>query len=153
MKLSLNLLGLAVLLAMTATPSNAQTEPKIESAAPAVVQAFQSHDIVMLGEPHGNKQEYDWLRSLVGTAEFANLVDDIVMEFGNSSYQKTVDRYVSGEDVPLGEVQGAWRDTVASVGPPSPVYESISRCICNPTCITIHRAVICSCSVRAAEIV
>jgi hypothetical protein len=63
MKLSLNLLGLAVLLAMTATPSNAQTEPKIESAAPAVVQAFQSHDIVMLGEPHGNKQEYDWLRS------------------------------------------------------------------------------------------
>jgi hypothetical protein len=129
MKLTLNLLGLALLLAMTATPSNAQTEPKIESATPAVVQAFQSHDIVMLGEPHGNKQEYDWLRSLVGTADFANRVDDIVVEFGNSLYQQTVDRYVSGEDVPLEKVQGAWRDTVASVGPPSPVYESLYQAV------------------------
>jgi uncharacterized iron-regulated protein len=126
----LNLLGLAVLLTLvTATRSNAQTEPKVDRATPAVLEAFRSHDIVMLGEPHGNKQEYDWIRSLVGTAEFANRVDDIVMEFGNSSYQKTVDRYVSGEDVSLEEVQGAWRDTVASVGPPSPVYESLYQAV------------------------
>lgn len=129
MKLELNLLGLAVLLTLTATRSTAQTEPRIESATPAILEAFQSHDIVMLGEPHGNKQEYDWLRSLVRTAEFGNRVDDIVMEFGNSSYQKTVDRYVSGEDVSLEEVEGAWRDTVASVGPPSPVYESLYQAV------------------------
>jgi hypothetical protein len=129
MKLDLNLLRLAVLLTITASQSNAQIDPKIAGATPAVLQAFQSHDIVMLGELHGNKQEYDWLRSLVGTAEFANRVDDIVMEFGNSSYQKTVDRYVSGEDVSLEEVQGAWRDTVVSVGPPSPVYESLYQAV------------------------
>jgi hypothetical protein len=107
----------------------AQTEPTPERATPAVLQAFRSHDIVMLGETHGNKQEYQWLRSLVGTVEFANRVDDIVMEFSNSLYQQTVDRYVSGEDVPLEEVQGAWRDTVASVGPASPVYESFYQAI------------------------
>jgi hypothetical protein len=107
----------------------AHNEPMVEPATPAILKVFQSHDIVMLGEIHGNKQEYQWLRSLVATREFADRVDDIVMEFGNSLYQQAVDRYVSGEDVPIAEVQGAWRDTVASVGPPSPVYESLYKAV------------------------
>jgi uncharacterized iron-regulated protein len=107
----------------------AQTEPNLEPASRAISKALQTHDLVMLGEPHGNKQEYDWLRSLVEIPEFANRVDDIVMEFGNSLYQPSVDRYIRGEDVPLDEVHGAWRDTVASVGPPSPVYESLYRAV------------------------
>ena len=45
----------------------------------------------MLGEIHWNKQEYEWLQSLVANPEFADRVDDIVMEFGNSLYQKSVD--------------------------------------------------------------
>jgi hypothetical protein len=60
---------------------------------------------------------------------FADRVNDIVMEFGNSLYQESVDRYVSGDDIPLEQVQGAWRDTVASVGPPSPVYASLYRAV------------------------
>lgn len=107
----------------------AQTEPDLVPADKAISKAFQAHDLVMLGEPHGNKQEYDWLRSLVASPEFADQVDDIVVEFGNSLYQPFVDRYVRGEDIPLDEVQGAWRDTVASVGPPSPVYESLYRAV------------------------
>jgi hypothetical protein len=83
----------------------------------------------MLGEGHGNKQEYDWLRSLVSTPEFADRVDDIVMEFGNSRYQESVDRYARGDDIALDEVQGAWLDTVASVGPPSPVYASLYKAV------------------------
>ena len=108
----------------------AQNEPMVERANPAILKAFQLHNIAMLGEIHGNKQEYQWLRSLVASPEFANRVDDIVMEFGNSLYQQAVDRYVSGEDIPMEEVQGAWRDTVASsVGPPSPVYESLYQAV------------------------
>lgn len=83
----------------------------------------------MFGEIHGNKQEYEWLRSLVATPEFANRVDDIVVEFGNSLYQKSVDRYVSGEDVPLEQVQKAWRNLVGAIGPPSPVYESFYEAV------------------------
>ena len=91
---------------------DAQSEPKPVNATQAILAAFRSHDLVMLGEMHGNKQEYDWLRDLVANSEFDDNVDDIVMEYGNSLYQRAVDRYVSGEDVPLVEVQGAWRDTV-----------------------------------------
>ncbi len=86
-----------------------------------------------VGEIHGNKQEYEWLRSLIATREFADRVDDIVMEFGNSLYQETGDRYVRGDEVPLEEVQGAWLDTVASVGPPSPVYASCIKQFARPT--------------------
>ena len=101
--------------------ATAQGGPKPEDATAAVLHAFETHDIVMFGEIHGNKQEYEWLRSLVSTPEFADRVDDIVMEFGNSLYQKSVDRYIAGEDVPIEQVQKAWRNTVASIGPPSPV--------------------------------
>lgn len=86
-----------------------------------MLRAFKTHDIVMLGETHDNKQLYEWLRTLVATPEFADRVDDIVVEMGNSLYQKSVDRYVSGEDVPLEQVQKAWRNTMAD-GPQSPVY-------------------------------
>jgi hypothetical protein len=109
--------------------SAAQGEPKVEKASPAVMAAFETHDIVMFGEKHGNKQEYAWLRSLVASPEFADRVDDIVMEMGNSLYQKSVDRYVSGEDVPLEQVQKAWLNTVGVVGPPSPVTASLYEAV------------------------
>lgn len=108
---------------------SAQSNPKVENATVAVVRAFETHDIVMLGEIHGNKQEYEWLRALIANPEFADRVDDIVVETGNSLYQKSVDRYVSGEDVPLEQVQKAWRNTVGVIGPPSPVYESLYQSV------------------------
>jgi hypothetical protein len=118
------------------TICGAQDSPKPENATAAVLRAFDTHDIVMFGEIHGNKQEYEWLRSLVATPEFADRVDDIVVEFGNSLYQKSVDRYVSGEDVPLKmqkelmeQVQKAWRNLAGAVGPPSPVYASFYQAV------------------------
>jgi len=90
-----------VLILLTAFASAAtKREPKPEPATPAMVDLFRSHNNVMFGETHGNKQEYEWLCKLVKTPAFADHVDDIVVEFGNSLYQKTVDRYISGEDIP-----------------------------------------------------
>lgn len=97
-------------------------QPQLENAASAMIQLFHSHDIVMFGEVHDNEQEYEWLCKLVKTPGFAGDVDDIVVEFGNALYQKTVDRYVAGENVPFDEVQLAWRNMVADAEPVSPVY-------------------------------
>jgi hypothetical protein len=102
---------------------------KAQAATAAIIEAFNKHDIVMLGEWHADKQEHEWLRQLIGTPEFADRVDDIVMEFGNSLYQKSVDRYVAGEDVALEQVEKASRNTVASVGAPSPVYELLYKTV------------------------
>jgi hypothetical protein len=51
---------------------------KPEPAISAMANLFRSHDIVMFGETHGNKQEYEWLCALVKTRAFAHRVDDIV---------------------------------------------------------------------------
>ena len=111
------------------TITGAQQNPQPEDATKAIVHAFKTYDIVMLGEFHGNKQLYEWLRQLVATPAFADRVDDIVMEFGNSLYQKSVDEYVSGKDVPFEKVERAWRNTVGGIGPPSPVLEWLYRAV------------------------
>ncbi len=97
-------------------------QPHVETATRALVEALQSHSIVMFGESHANKQEYAWLCSLVKDKAFHARVDDIVLEFGNSLYQNSVDRYVAGEDVPFEQVEKAWRNVAGAVGPVSPVY-------------------------------
>jgi hypothetical protein len=104
----------------SAAPHAAQ--PKVQNATAAMIEAIGTHQIVMLGEAHGDKQEYEWLCELVKNREFAQRVDDIVVEFGNSLYQKSVDRYIAGEEVPVDQVEKAWRNMIGAVGPPSPVY-------------------------------
>ncbi|HEY6490030.1 MAG: hypothetical protein WCC26_07260 [Terracidiphilus sp.] len=99
-----------------------QTQAQPQDATQAMLSAITAHQIVMFGETHANKQEYVWLCTLVKTPAFADRVDDIVVEFGNSLYQKTVDRYIAGEDVPQEQVEKAWRNVIGAVGPVSPVY-------------------------------
>jgi hypothetical protein len=94
-----------------------------------MIELFRSHEIVMFGEAHGGKQEYEWLCKLVKAPGFADRVDDIVVEFGNALYQSDVDRYVAGEDIPFDRVQNAWRDMIASIPPVSPVYGSLYRAV------------------------
>lgn len=103
-------------------PSAQMEQPKVQDASAAIIEALGSHDIVMFGEAHGNKQEYEWLCKLVENDQFADHVDDIVVEFGNSLYQKSVDRYIAAEDIPIEQVEKAWRNVIGAVGPPSPVY-------------------------------
>jgi len=66
---------------------------------------------------------------LVATPEFADRVDDIVLEIGNSLYQKSVDQYVSSEDIPLEQVLKAWRNTVGLIGPQSPLVAGLYQTV------------------------
>ena len=68
----------------------AQANPSPKNASAVVLQAFETHDIVMLGEIHWNKQEYEWLQSLIANPEFADRVDDVVMEVGAVSERVVV---------------------------------------------------------------
>lgn len=103
--------------------SQSPAGPQIaEDATAAMIQAITTHQVVMFGETHANKQEYAWLCALVKTPAFADRADNIVVEFGNSLYQQTVDRYIAGEDVPEEQIEKAWRNVIGAVGPVSPVY-------------------------------
>jgi|TARA_B100000315_G_scaffold186180_1_gene175468 erythromycin esterase-like protein len=78
----------------------------------AILEAFQTHQVVALSEGgHGNEQSHAFRLALIRDPRFAATVDDIVVEFGNSLYQDTMDRYVQGADIPDDELRGGadWR--------------------------------------------
>ena len=104
-------------------------DAKPQPANDAILHAFETHNIVMFGEWHACKQEHEWLRSLVSMPAFAEGVDDIVVEFGNSLYQKSIDQYISGKAIPFAQAQQAWRNVAGAIGPPSPVYEEFFKAV------------------------
>src|SRR5215213_3276526 len=104
--------GLAVV-ALISTPSRAQREapkPAIPvDPIPAILDAFRLHAVVAPGDAHGNAQAQAFLKSLVRDPRFAATVNDIVIEFGNALYQRLVDRFVNGADVPRDSLRQVWR--------------------------------------------
>ncbi len=113
----------------TALSAPSSKPPVVRDATVAMVDAINTHAIVMFGEIHANKQEYAWLCRLVRDPAFHARVDDIVVEFGNSLYQESVDRWIAGEDVPIAKVEKAWRNVVGAVGPVSPVYAEFYQAV------------------------
>jgi hypothetical protein len=94
----------------------AQTSAAPQDPVDGIVKLFETYRIVMLGEIHACRQQYDLLDRLVAAPGFDERVNDIVVEFGNARYQNIVDRYIAGENVPLDQVQRAWRDPVGAFG-------------------------------------
>lgn len=107
-----------LLISLTLSAQSVGPQDPVDS----IVKLFDTYRIVMLGEIHACRQQYNLIDRLVASPGFDERVNDIVVEFGNARYQNIVDRYIAGENVPVEQVQRAWRDPVGAFGPVSPVY-------------------------------
>lgn len=68
--------------------------------------------MLALGEGiHGNEQGHQFRLALIRNHRFAETVNDIVVEFGNSLYQDVMDRFVRGEDVSYDALRQVWQNT------------------------------------------
>ena len=77
-----------------------------------ILDAFEQHSIVALDEgDHGNDRGHAFRLSLLRDSRFSMVVNDIVVEFGSARYQILMDRFVSGEDVPIETLRRVWQDT------------------------------------------
>jgi uncharacterized iron-regulated protein len=95
----------------------------LDKIVQTLVSAFDHVDVVALGEDHWRKVDSDLRIALVRNPEFAPKVRLIVVEFGSTAQQPTLDRYIRGEDVPLAELQRVWKTTTQTNGIwDSPVY-------------------------------
>jgi hypothetical protein len=109
------LLGGIVLLQIVRGPAAlAQTAPP-HPATPvdpiaAVVEAFRTHDVVTLTDPHGNVEVQTFLLSLVRDPRFPDAANDIVIETASARYQDVIDRFVRGDDIEPGVLRKAWED-------------------------------------------
>jgi hypothetical protein len=113
------------------TPAYAQVAARVSdqaaTLAPALVgpaldgvfRAFEDHPVVALGDAHGLAAQMDFYTAVVRDPRFARDVRNVVVEFGASSQQQVIDRYLAGEPVPYVELRKVWNDTVGWAPPPA----------------------------------
>lgn len=98
--------------------------PKPTEAVEALINAFDRYPLVALGEVHWSQTEHELVYSLIKHPDFANKVNDIVVEFGNALYQPIMDRYIAGETVARTELRQVWRNTTQTMmALDAPIYE------------------------------
>jgi hypothetical protein len=111
---------------------------KLESGTPdgrelatTVLEAFKTHRLVGVGESHDLQNHHDALEILLTDPRLPEVVDDIVVEFGNALYQDTVDRFVTGQPVADADLRAVWRNTTQSPHQTwdAPVYEQFYRTV------------------------
>jgi hypothetical protein len=93
----------------------------LAAIARTLIAAFDQADIVALGEAHGRRADSDLRIALVRHPDFAKKVRSIVVEFGSTTEQSTLDRYVRGENVSRAQLERVWKTTSNGVWD-SPIY-------------------------------
>jgi hypothetical protein len=120
-------LGQAIAMAGPAAQQPAPARP-IEPIT-AVLDAFRSHRLVALGEPHGNEQAHAFRLALIRDPRFATVVNDIVVESGSALHQDLMDRFIRGDSVPAADIRQAWQDTTQHLAWDTPIYEQFFRAV------------------------
>lgn len=87
-------------------------DQSVVPATDGTLAAFQTHSVVGIADYHGLAQEEDYYVDLIRDPRFAQEVGNVVVEFGGSAQQKTIDRYTAGEDIPYEQLRKVWTDTV-----------------------------------------
>jgi hypothetical protein len=106
---------------------------------------FDEVPVVGLGEAHWVEQQHSLIIELLLDARFAQIVDDVVVEFGNALHQLIVDRFLGGKDVAWADLRRAWQETVGGACSgvfDSPVYDRFFRGVrmaCNTLGPGTHR--------------
>lgn len=93
-----------------------------DKIAQALVSAFDHSDILALGDDHWRKLDSDLRIALVRHPDFPKRVRSIVVEFGSTSEQLTLDRYIQGENVSIVQLEQVWKTTTQTGLWDSPVY-------------------------------
>src|SRR4051794_10773658 len=84
-----------------------------------MIDAFRTHAIVALDDDHGEERCAAFRLSLIRDSRFPTVVNDIVVEFGNSRHQAVADAFVSGAPVSDDTLRAVWQDTTI----PRPVWD------------------------------
>lgn len=81
----------------------------IDGIVQTLISVFDQADIIGLGEAHGRRADSDLRIALVRHPDFAKKVRAIVVEFGSTTEQSTLDRYIRGENVSKPNWSGSGR--------------------------------------------
>ena len=83
----------------------------LDGIVQTLISAFDQADIVALGEDHVEQRDSDLRIALVQHPDFAKKVRFILVEFGATSEQETLDRYIQGQNVSSEQLAQVWKMT------------------------------------------
>jgi hypothetical protein len=95
------------------SPVTRAAEPVVQPAVDGILAAFDTHPLVGLGEIHNLANELNFYTLVVRDPRFAAKVGNVVVEFGGSQHQDTLDRYLDGKSVTYMELSKVWRNTLS----------------------------------------
>lgn len=126
--------ALIVTLVMIATPVAvvSQTPKPAVRIDPidGIVEAFKTHQVVMLPGGHGSKLSHDLLLAILRDPRTQGTVTDVVVEFGTSRYQDLIDRFTRGDDIADAALRRVWQDTtIPGVTNDGPYVEEFYRAV------------------------
>jgi hypothetical protein len=104
----------ALALSATAQPPNLRLPDEstgIDGIARTLISVFDQADIIALGETHQWRLDTDLRIAVVRHPDFAKKARSIVVEFGSTTEQPTLDRYIRGENVPGAQLEQVWKTT------------------------------------------
>jgi hypothetical protein len=109
----------------------AALEGPASDLANTVLEAFETHRLVGLGESPGLQNHHDVLQMLLNDPRLPGVIDDIVVEFGNALYQGAVDLFIAGQPVADSDLRLVWQNTTQSPVKTwdAPVYEQFYRTV------------------------
>ena len=122
------------LIACALVAGNGSAQAPVPLAVPvepvaAIIEELRTHDLVAIAV-WGYEEEHRFLTALLNAPEFPSLVDDIVVEFGASRHQDTVDTFIGGGSVPYAELKKIWQQTTQpQPASDSPVFEAFFRAV------------------------
>lgn len=122
--------SVAALAAACSGSNRAQRQP-VSKLTGTVLEAFKSHRLVGLGESHDLQNHHDVVEMLLNDPRLPDVIDDIVVEFGNALYQPVVDRFIAGQPIASADLRPAWENTTQSPLETwdAPVYEQFYRTV------------------------
>jgi hypothetical protein len=114
-----------------ASQGTASSNPAVPlEPAAAVADAFRSHSLVALGDNHGSNEGHAARLAIIRDSRLEGVLNDVVVEFGNSRYQVLIDRFISGGAVNAEELRHVWQDTSQVEETwDLPVYEEFFRTV------------------------
>lgn len=110
-------------------PDTASHKVSCDHGVDGLLQSFNQHSIVLLGEMHWSRAEHQFIQKLLRDPRLPGIVNDIAIEAGNSLYQPIIDRYVAGRSVPTDSLRLAWRNTTQPLAWDPPVYAAIYKTV------------------------
>lgn len=117
------------ILALAAPASYAQGG--LQAVFDEILDLYKTQDVLLFGEMHDAKLNYEFRLALLKYPRFADTVQDIVIESGNSLYQETLDDFILKlKDVPPQDLRPVWRNTTMPTGVwDPPIYEAFIRAV------------------------